>query len=113
MTGAQVRTNLERFRNPSLFVMYGQTEAGPVAALRPRDVLRKPTSVGRAALNVEVRVVSADDRDVVPGSTGEILCRSEFNMLGYWRMPEETARALAGGWVHTGDLGAFDEEGFL
>jgi len=94
-------------------VMYGQTEAGPVAALRPPDVLRKPTSVGRPALNVDVRVVDADDRDVAPGTTGEIVCRSEYNMLGYWRMPDATAEAFRGGWLRTGDLAALDDEGFL
>src|SRR5216110_3231721 len=96
MTEAQVRTIVERFQNPTLFVMYGQTEAGPVASLRPRDVLRKPTSVGRPALNVDVRAVDADDRDVGAGATGEIVCRSEFTMLGYWRMPDATAEALRG-----------------
>jgi fatty-acyl-CoA synthase len=113
MTEGQVRTIVDRFRNPNLFIMYGQTEAGPVASLRPPDVLRKPTSVGRPALNVDVRLVDADDRDVPAGSTGEIVCRSEYTMLGYWRMPEETAQAFRGGWLHTGDLAAFDDEGFL
>jgi fatty-acyl-CoA synthase len=113
MTEAQVRTIIERFRNPNLFIAYGQTEAGPVANLRPPDVQRKPTSVGRPALNVDVRVVDAADHDVPVGATGEIVCRSEFNMLGYWRMPEATAQAFRGGWLHTGDLAAFDEDGFL
>jgi fatty-acyl-CoA synthase len=113
MSEAQVRAVVEGIGNPNLFVMYGQSEAGPIATLRPRDLLRKPTSVGRPALAVEVRVVGAGDREVSPGGTGEIVCRSEFNMLGYWRLPEETARALAGGWVHTGDLGTLDDEGFL
>jgi len=113
MTEAQVRTIIERFRNPNLSVAYGQTEAGPVANLRPLDVLRKPTSVGRPALNVDVRVVDGEDRDVPVGETGEIVCRSEFNMLGYWRLPEATAEAFRGGWLHTGDLAAFDDEGFL
>jgi fatty-acyl-CoA synthase len=113
MTEGQVRTIIDCFRNPNLFIMYGQTEAGPVASLRPPDVLRKPTSVGRPALNVDVRLVDADDRDVPAGSTGEIVCRSEYTMLGYWRMPEETAQAFRGGWLHTGDLAAFDDEGFL
>jgi len=113
MTEAQVRTIVERFRNPNLFVMYGQTEAGPIANLRPRDVLRKPTSVGRPAQNVDVRLVDPDERNIGPGGTGEIVCRSEFTMLGYWRQPEATAQALRGGWLHTGDLGAFDDEGFL
>ena len=109
MTEAQVREIVERFRNPNLFVQYGQTEAGPVATLRPRDVLRKPTSVGRPALNVDVQLLGAAG----PGDVGEITCRSEFNMLGYWRMPEATAETLRDGWVHTGDLGTFDDEGFL
>jgi fatty-acyl-CoA synthase len=113
MTEAQVRTIIDRFRNPNLFIMYGQTEAGPVASLRPPDVARKPTSIGRPALNVDVRVVDAADADVAAGGTGEIVCRSEYTMLGYWRMPEETAQAFRGGWLHTGDLGAFDDEGFL
>jgi len=113
MTEAQVRTIVERFRNPNLFIMYGQTEAGPVASLRPRDVLRKPTSVGRPVLNVDVRLVDENDRDVPAGSTGEIVCRSEFNMLGYWRLPDATATAFRGGWLHTGDLAALDDDGFL
>jgi fatty-acyl-CoA synthase len=113
MTEAQILTIVERFRNPNLFVMYGQTEAGPIATLRPRDVRRKPTSVGRPALNVDVQVVDADERPLGAGTTGEVVCRSEFNMLGYWRMPEETAQAFRGGWLHTGDLAAFDDEGFL
>jgi fatty-acyl-CoA synthase len=113
MTEPQILTIIERFRNSNLFVMYGQTEAGPIATLRPRDVRRKPTSVGRPALNVDVQVVDADDRPLGAGTTGEIVCRSEFNMLGYWRLPEETAQAFRGGWLHTGDLAAFDDEGFL
>jgi fatty-acyl-CoA synthase len=108
-----VRTIVERFRNPRLFIMYGQTEAGPVATLRPRDVLRKPTSVGRPAVNVDVRIVDPEDRDVAPGETGEVVCRSEYTMLGYWRMPEATAETLRGGWLHTGDLATVDDEGFL
>ncbi|HLY36864.1 MAG TPA: AMP-binding protein, partial [Candidatus Binatia bacterium] len=113
MTEAQVRTIVERFRNPNLSIMYGQTEAGPVATLRPPDVLRKPTSVGRPALNVDVRVVDTDGNDVGAGTTGEIVCRSEYTMLGYWRMPEATADAFRGGWLHTGDLAALDDDAFL
>jgi fatty-acyl-CoA synthase len=113
MTEAQVRTIVERFRNPNLFIVYGQTEAGPVASLRPRDVPRKPTSVGKPALNVDVRVVDAAGDDVCHGEAGEIVCRSEYNMLGYWRLPEATAQTIRDGWVHTGDLATVDEEGFL
>jgi fatty-acyl-CoA synthase len=113
MTAAQVEAIIERFRNPHLFIVYGQTEAGPVATLRPPDVRRKPTSVGRPALNVDVRVVNADGREVGVGETGQICCRSEYTMLGYWRMPEATAATLRDGWVETGDLATLDDEGFL
>jgi fatty-acyl-CoA synthase len=113
MTEDQVRRITERFRNRNLFIIYGSTEAGPVATLRPADLFRKPGSVGRPALNVELRVVDDDDRDVPAGSPGEIICRSEFNMRGYWRMPAESAATLRGGWVHTGDLGVLDDDGFL
>jgi len=113
MTETQVRTIIDRFRNPNLSIMYGQTEAGPVATLRPPDVLRKPTSVGRPVPHVDVRVVDAEGADVPPGETGEIVCRSEYTMLGYWRLAEATAEAFRGGWLHTGDLAAVDDEGFL
>jgi acyl-CoA synthetase (AMP-forming)/AMP-acid ligase II len=113
MTAAQVEAIIERFRTPNLFIMYGQTEAGPVASLRPPDVRRKPTSVGRPALHVDVRIVDAGGHEVTPGAVGEIVCRSEYTMLGYWRMPEATAGTLRDGWLHTGDLAAFDDEGFL
>src|SRR5262249_18599023 len=93
-------------------MMYGKTEWGPVATRRPEDVARKPTSVGLPALNVDVRVVAGDARDVAAGTAGEIICRREYNMLGYWRMPDATADTLRGGWVHTGDLATLDDEGF-
>ena len=113
MTNEQIRRITERFHNHNLFIIYGSTEAGPVATLRPADLFRKPASVGRPALNVEVRIVGDDNCEVPVGTPGEIICRSEFNMRGYWRMPTESAATLRGGWVHTGDLGVLDDEGFL
>jgi fatty-acyl-CoA synthase len=113
MTAAQVEAIVDGFGNPNLHVLYGQTEAGPVAHLEPHDVRRKPTSVGRPSPTVEVRLVDAEGGDVPAGAVGEIACRSELVMLGYWRMPEATAATLRAGWVHTGDLAAFDEDGFL
>lgn len=82
---------------------YGQTEAGPVISVtRPRTGLKMDT-VGTPLRNVEIRL--AED--------GEILVRGELVMHGYWRNPEETARALRDGWLHTGDIGEFDEGGRL
>jgi long-chain acyl-CoA synthetase len=70
-------------------------------------------SVGLPRVNVEVRTADADDRDVPTGEVGEILVRGEVVMQGYWNNPQATAETLRGGWVHTGDMGAFDEEGYL
>ena len=80
---------------------YGQTEAGPVISVtRPKTGLKMDT-VGTPLKNVEVRI--ADD--------GEILVRGEIVMHGYWRNPAESARALQEGWLHTGDIGEYDEGG--
>ena len=64
-------------------------------------------------LYTEVRLVDAEGAEVGPGEIGEILVRGPNVMKGYWNRPEETARALAGGWFHSGDLGRFDEDGYL
>lgn len=113
MTRAQVGAIIARFRCPNMFIIYGSTEAGPVCALRPSAIADRPESVGRPFLNVEVHLLDPTGREVATGEIGEIAVRSEFTMRGYWRMPEETARAIPDGWVRTGDLGAFDGAGFL
>jgi len=113
MTAAQVTEILERFRYPEMVILYGSTEAGPVSILRSRDVRRKPETVGRPYLDVEVRLVGDNGVEVGAGDAGEITVRSEFTMAAYWRNPEETARTVRDGWVHTGDLGVFDDEGML
>jgi fatty-acyl-CoA synthase len=113
MTGEEVREITQRFRCPRMVILYGATEAGPVSILRPPDVPRRPQTVGRPYLNVEVRLLDEAGSEVAPGAVGEIAVRSEFIMRGYWRNAEETARTVQDGWVHTGDLGVFDAEGFL
>jgi long-chain acyl-CoA synthetase len=70
-------------------------------------------SVGVAQSVVEMRVADADDRTLPPGEVGEVLARGDVVMTGYWRNPQATAETLRGGWLHTGDMGAVDADGFL
>ena len=93
----------ERFPETATRIYYGSTEAGAGTALPDADVLRKPGSVGPPAPGVDLRV--ADD--------GEILLRSAYLFDGYFDDPEATAAALRDGWLHTGDLGERDAEGYL
>lgn len=70
-------------------------------------------SVGSARTDVEVRVVGADDAPLPVGEIGEIVVRGDVVMAGYWQQPEATTESLRGGWLHTGDMGSLDEEGYL
>jgi long-chain acyl-CoA synthetase len=70
-------------------------------------------SVGRAQMLVELRVADEDDRTLPPGETGEVLVRGPSVVPGYWEDPEASAKTLRGGWLHTGDIGSLDAEGFL
>jgi acyl-CoA synthetase (AMP-forming)/AMP-acid ligase II len=62
---------------------------------------------------MEVKVVDDGGREVPTGRVGEIVCRSRLNMKGYWNLPDETAKTMRGGWLHTGDAGYFDADGYL
>ena len=104
----------ERLPGIRLWNFYGQTEMGPVAVmLQPEDQVRKAGSAGRACLNVETRVVTADGTPCAPGEIGEIVHRSPHVILGYLDDPERSAEAFRGGWFHSGDLGVVDDEGYL
>ncbi len=90
---------------------YGLTEAGPNNFWLPDEkTRRKPGSVGSPLFHVEVRVVR-DGREAAPGEVGELWIRGPHVIPGYWNRPEETARAIVGGWLRTGDLAMSDEEG--
>lgn len=107
---------LRRLPGLRLWNLYGQTEIAPLATmLGPDEQLAKPGSCGRAALNVETRVVDDDMRDVARDgrSVGEIVHRSPQLLLGYFHDDERTAAAFEGGWFHSGDLGTIDAEGYI
>lgn len=102
------------FSNAGLFDAFGQTEMSPVTTcLHPEDTLRKPESVGRPVINVEVRVVDEMMNDVPVGEVGEIVYRGPTTMKEYYKNPEATEEAFAGGWFHSGDLVRMDDEGFV
>jgi acyl-CoA synthetase (AMP-forming)/AMP-acid ligase II len=103
-----------------LFQAYGMTELSPVATmLRPEfhtkegRTLGKVRSAGRPTYCAEARIEDVDGRELPRGEVGEIVVRGPGMMLGYWNKPEDSAQALRGGWMHTGDAGRMDEQGFV
>ena len=92
---------------------YGQAEAPMAITVLQPDEHDRIGSAGRPYTLVEVRVVDEDDREVPVGETGEVVTRGQHVMSGYWNRPEATAEALRGGWLHTGDIGRMDDDGFL
>jgi fatty-acyl-CoA synthase len=104
----------QRLPDVRLWNFYGQTEMAPLATiLPPEDQLARAGSAGRAALNVETRLVDDDGNPVPPGVVGEIVHRSPQATLGYWRDEAKTAEAFRDGWFHSGDLGVLTEDGYL
>lgn len=94
------------------YELYGLTE-GFITVLDKRQSLRKPLSVGTPPQFYELRIVGEDGRDLPPGAVGEEVGKGPILMSAYYRQPELTARTLKDGWLHTGDLGYRDEEGYL
>ncbi|MEQ8858937.1 MAG: class I adenylate-forming enzyme family protein [Pseudomonadales bacterium] len=94
---------------------YGMTETNGLATgISGRELLERPTSCGRPVPPlVEIQIVGPDGSGLEPGRTGEIWIRGPMNFSGYWNRPEDTAATLTDGWVHTGDVGHLDAEGFL
>ena len=97
---------------------YGMTETNAITFLRPgdHDPVSKPhllASAGTPALGIEARVVDDQDRDVDVGELGEIVCRGPLLMDKYLNLPTATGEALRGGWMHTGDVGYIDQEGYF
>jgi long-chain acyl-CoA synthetase len=92
---------------------YGLSETSPVASFNHPDRERKPGSIGTPIRGVEMRVVDSEGGEVPQGEIGEIVIRGHNVMRGYWRKPEETAKAIPDGWFRTGDLGRIDKDGYF
>jgi long-chain acyl-CoA synthetase len=103
-----------------LVQLYGQTEAGPVITMLDPEGHRPPTekrtrvkSAGRPLPGIEIAIADPDGTMLPQGEVGEIFARSGGVMQGYWRDEEQSAQTLRHGWLHTGDGGYLDEDGFL
>jgi long-chain acyl-CoA synthetase len=109
----EVAHELER-RLPGVEVVegYGCTETSALISTQPPDA-RRLGSVGTPVPGVEVRIVGVDGEQLPPGQDGEICVRGPVLMAGYWQSPEATEQAVRDGWLHTGDVGHLDEDGYL
>ena len=106
------KERLTRLLPDRFYELYGLTE-GFVTILDRDDALRKAGSVGVPPPFYDMRIEDADGNELPPGEIGEIVGRGPITMAGYYGHPEKTADALRGGWLHSGDLGYVDDEGYL
>jgi len=117
-----LRKGMKRFG--AIFMQgYGQSESGPDIAFlsqKSHQVLDKSledqkvlASCGHPGLGVHVRIVDENNNDVKPYTVGEIVLQSKIVMLEYWHKPEETRDVMANGWLHTGDMGYYDQQGYI
>ena len=94
--------------------LWGLTElCGPGSVMPEEYVLVKPESAGKPYFSVDLRIVDDMGVDVTVGDIGEVIARGPNLMSGYWNQPEATARTIRDGWLYTGDLGYYDDEGFI
>ena len=112
-----MRQVIDRLNMSEVTICYGLTENSPVMTqtLPDDDIRRRTETVGRAMPQIEVKVVNPDTGELLPpGEQGEVCCRGYSVMKGYYKMPEATAKAIDDqGWLHSGDLGVLDEDGYL
>jgi acyl-CoA synthetase (AMP-forming)/AMP-acid ligase II len=117
ITGGKVHpTVLETLKNnltPNVYRTYASTDSGQMAISKPADMDAKPDAAGRPVWCVDLRIVDEEGKPVKVGDVGEIICHSPLAAHGYYRNLEATNAAFLNGWFYTGDLGYFDEEGFL
>ncbi len=114
-----LRRALQAFPQVDFIHVYGMTETS--AAVSALPISREPSfldsdrirSAGQAGVSAEIRIADDQGHELPAGTPGEILVRGPAVMQGYWNRPEDSRKALAGGWLHTGDGGVMDEHGYL
>jgi fatty-acyl-CoA synthase/long-chain acyl-CoA synthetase len=104
---------LKRNLTPNVYRTYASTDSGQMAISKPSDMDAKPDAAGRPVWCVDLRIVDDNGKPVKLGEVGEIICQSPLATHGYYKNPEATNASFRDGWFYTGDLGYFDEEGFL
>ncbi len=107
---------ISRMHMAEVLIAYGQTECSPVNHMTLADdpLEKRVETVGRAGPHLEIKIVDEDGRTVPVGEKGDICARGYAVMKGYWEDPERTAETVdAEGWLHSGDLGVMDDEGYV
>ena len=103
-----------QYTNAIFINMYGLSEAAPLTMVRPSDLVEKRAqTVGRAIKGIDIRISDGKGGFLAQGEIGEVIARGENLMNGYDKLPREEQPIDGNGWLHTGDLGCFDEEGYL
>jgi len=117
ITGGKVHPsvleNLKTRLTPNIYRTYASTDSGQMAISKPADMANKPTAAGRPVWCVDLRIVGDNDQPLAVGEVGEIVCQSPLATHGYYKNPEATGASFRDGWFYTGDLGYFDEDGYL
>ena len=117
ITGGKVHPavleSLQKNLTPNIYRTYASTDSGQMAISKPGDAPSKAHSAGRPVWCVDLRIVDDDGKPVPVGEVGEIICQSPLATHGYYKNPDATNAFFRDGWFHTGDLGYFDEEGYL
>ncbi len=110
------RETLDAFERKMRFPLlegYGLSEASPVVSFNPCHGVRKAGSVGLPLPDIEVKIFDDNDHEVPTGQVGEIVVQGPNVMQGYYNQPEETTATLRSGWLHTGDMGRKDDDGYV
>jgi acyl-CoA synthetase (AMP-forming)/AMP-acid ligase II len=115
VTEALLGRAMAAFPHATFQQVYAATEIVAAAFLGPREHRDSPhlRSAGRAPVGTELRIVDDEDTVLPTGAVGEIIGRGASTMIGYWNRPDATAEVLRGGWLHTGDAGYLDKNGYL